>query len=101
MKFVDENLDDFLNEMQGGKGDHLRIEDVDQYQVEVGREVEMKASYGTLAVEWHIAMKLLEKKKIQVKPIISHLAPLEDIQDVFQKLLNPETPWVQAVVTFK
>jgi 2-desacetyl-2-hydroxyethyl bacteriochlorophyllide A dehydrogenase len=67
----------------------------------VGREVEMKTSYGTLASEWHIAMKLLEKKKIQVKPIISYLAPLEDIQDVFQKLLNPETPWIQAVVTFE
>ena len=67
----------------------------------VGREVEMKTSYGTLAVEWHIAMKLLERKKIKVKPIISHLAPLEDIQDVFQKLLKSETPWVQAVVTFE
>jgi len=66
----------------------------------VGREIEMKASYGTLAAEWHIAMKLLEKKKIQVKPIISHIAPLEDIQGVFQKLLEPETPWVQAVIAF-
>ncbi len=67
----------------------------------VGREVEMKASYGTLAGEWYIAMKLLEKKKINVKPIISNLAPLEDIQDVFQELLKPETPWIQAVVTFE
>lgn len=67
----------------------------------VGREVEMKTSYGTLAGEWYIAMKLLEKGKIQVKPMISHLAPLEDIQDVFKRLLNPQTPWVQAVVTFE
>jgi len=45
-------------------------------------------------------MKLLEKKKIQIKPVISHIAPIEDIQDVFQKLLEPETPWVQAVIAF-
>jgi len=67
----------------------------------VGREVEMKTSYGTLAREWYMAMDLLEKKKIKVKPIISNLAPLEEIQDVFQELLKSETPWIQAVVTFE
>ena len=79
----------------------LAWEQVDCTPVDwVGREVEMKTSYGTLAREWYIAMKLLEKKKIQIKPVISHIAPIEDIQDVFQKLLEPETPWVQAVIAF-
>jgi (R,R)-butanediol dehydrogenase/meso-butanediol dehydrogenase/diacetyl reductase len=67
----------------------------------VGREVEMKTSYGTLAVEWQIALKLLEKKRVQIIPIISHVAPIEDIQGIFQELLRPETPWIQAVISFE
>jgi len=64
----------------------------------VGREIEMKTSYGTLTHEWPIAVWLLESKKVQVKPMISEVIPLKDIQQAFQELLNPDASWVQVVV---
>ena len=67
----------------------------------VAREVEIKTSYGTLAAEWPMAMSLLERRMIQVQPMISKLIPLEDIQSAFQELLRPDTDWVQAVVAFE
>lgn len=67
----------------------------------VGREIEMKTSYGTLPHEWLIAVWLLESKKVQVKPMISEVIPLRDIQKAFQELLKPETSWVQVVVGFE
>jgi len=67
----------------------------------VGREIEMKTSYGTLTHEWPIAVWLLESKKVQVKPMISEVIPLKDIQKAFQELLKPDTPWVQVVVGFE
>ena len=67
----------------------------------VGREIEMKTSYGMLPHEWPIAMCLLESRKIQVKPMISNVIPLKDIQEAFQELLKPDTTWVQVVVAFE
>ena len=67
----------------------------------VGREIEMKTSYGVLSHEWPIAMWLLESKRIHVEPMISNVIPLADIQEVFQELLKPDTTWVQAVVAFE
>jgi len=46
-------------------------------------------------------MALLERRKIQVQPLISKVIPLDDIQIAFQELLRPETEWVQAVVAFE
>ena len=63
--------------------------------------MEIKTSYGTLAGEWPIVMSLLERRKVQVQPMISKLIPLEDIQAAFQELLKPDTDWVQAVVAFE
>jgi threonine dehydrogenase-like Zn-dependent dehydrogenase len=67
----------------------------------VAREVEIKTAYGSLAGEWPMAMSLLERRKIQVKPMISKLIPLDDIQEAFQELLKPDTDWIQAVVAFE
>ena len=67
----------------------------------VGREIEMKASYGTFANEWQIAMQLLEDKKIQTKPSISKIIRLDDIQEMFQELLKPNNDLVQVVVSFE
>jgi (R,R)-butanediol dehydrogenase/meso-butanediol dehydrogenase/diacetyl reductase len=67
----------------------------------VAREVEIRTSYGILAGEWPMAMSLLERRKIQVQPVISKLIPLEDIQAAFQELLRPDTDWVQAIVAFE
>lgn len=67
----------------------------------VAREVEIKAVYGSRAGEWPVAMALLERRKIQVQPLISKVIPLDDIQGAFQELLRPGTEWVQAVVAFE
>jgi 2-desacetyl-2-hydroxyethyl bacteriochlorophyllide A dehydrogenase len=67
----------------------------------VGREVEMKAVYGALADEWPIASKLLESRRISVKPLISKIVSLGEIQEAFQELLKPNTGWVQVVVAFE
>ena len=39
---VKENVNSYINELKGGKGDHLSPDDVDSYQLEVGQEVEME-----------------------------------------------------------
>jgi 2-desacetyl-2-hydroxyethyl bacteriochlorophyllide A dehydrogenase len=67
----------------------------------VAREVEVKTSYGTLAGEWPMAMSMLERRKIQVQPMVSKLIPLDDVQEAFQELLKPDTDWIQAVVAFE
>lgn len=66
----------------------------------VAREVEIKAAYGTRAGEWPMAMRLVERRQVHVRPLISHLIPLTDIQAAFDELLRPDTEWVQAVVAF-
>ncbi len=80
----------------------LSWEPVDCLPVDwVAREVEIKASYGSLAGEWPMAMHFLARCRVQVQPMISRVIPLEDIQAAFQELLKPDTDWVQAVVALE
>jgi (R,R)-butanediol dehydrogenase/meso-butanediol dehydrogenase/diacetyl reductase len=67
----------------------------------VGREIEMKASYGALPGDWPIALELIESGNVILKPMISEIIPLEDIQSAFQQLLKPDVKWVQVVVAFE
>ncbi len=60
-------------------------------------QAESVISRLTMSISGNIAMWLLESKKIQVKPMISNVIPLGDIQE----LLKPDTTWVQAVVAFE
>ena len=77
----------------------LAWEQVDCLPVEwVGREVEVKACYGSLNSEWLISLALMAEKKIQTKPMITQIIGLEEIQEAFQELLKPDTPQVQVVV---
>jgi threonine dehydrogenase-like Zn-dependent dehydrogenase len=64
----------------------------------VGREVEMKACYGSLNSEWLISIALMDEKKIQTKPLITKIIDLSEIQEAFQELLKPDTDEVQIVV---
>ena len=64
----------------------------------IGREVQMKAAYGYLPSEWLPVMWLLETGQVRVSSMISEVVPLSDIQSAFQELLNPDTPWIQAVI---
>lgn len=64
----------------------------------IGREVQMKAAYGYLPSDWLPALWLLETGQVRVSSMISEVVPLSDIQSAFQELMNPDTPWVQAVI---
>ena len=77
----------------------LAWEQVDCLPVEwVGREVEVKACYGSLNSEWLISLALMAEKKIQTKPMITQIIGLGEIQEAFQELLKPDTSQVQVVV---
>jgi len=77
----------------------LAWEQVDCLPVEwVGREVEVKACYGSLNSEWLISLALMAEKKIQTKPMITQIIGLGEIQEAFQELLKPHTSQVQVVV---
>ena len=64
----------------------------------IGREVQMKAAYGYLPSEWRPVLWFLETGQVRVSPMISEVVPLSGIQSAFQELLDPDTPWVQAVI---
>jgi threonine dehydrogenase-like Zn-dependent dehydrogenase len=77
----------------------LAWEQVDCLPVEwVGREVEVKACYGSLNSEWLISLALMAEKKIQTKPMITQIIGLGEIQEAFRELLKPDTSQVQVVV---
>lgn len=77
----------------------LAWELVDCLPVEwVGREVELKSCYAHLNSEWPISMGLLASGEIQTKPLISKVIGLEQLDETFQELLNPENQLVQVVV---
>jgi len=67
---VAENLNEYIDHLKGGKGDHLHIEDVDQPQVEVGREVEMEHT---------------DNEMVALEIAIDHLA---EIPDYYTKLVQ-------------
>jgi (R,R)-butanediol dehydrogenase/meso-butanediol dehydrogenase/diacetyl reductase len=64
----------------------------------VGREVEMKASYGHLNSEWEISLNLMRMGKISTKPMITKIIELSEIDDAFRDLLEPKSQSVQLVV---
>ena len=77
----------------------LAWELVDCLPVEwVGREVELKSCYAHLNSEWPISMGLLARGEVQTKPLISKVIGLEQLDETFQELLNPENQLVQVVV---
>jgi 2-desacetyl-2-hydroxyethyl bacteriochlorophyllide A dehydrogenase len=65
----------------------------------VGREVEMKAAYGTEARDWQIAVSLLERGTVRVDELRSRVVPLEEIDSIFQELLDPRTELIQVIVS--
>jgi threonine dehydrogenase-like Zn-dependent dehydrogenase len=65
----------------------------------VGREVEMKASYGTEARDWQIAVSLLDTGMVRVGELRSRGVPLDEIDSAFRELLTPRTGLIQVIVT--
>jgi threonine dehydrogenase-like Zn-dependent dehydrogenase len=64
----------------------------------IAREVEMKACFAHLNSDWAVALELMRTQKAVTKPIITKVIPLDQIQDAFQELLQPDTAQVQIVV---
>jgi threonine dehydrogenase-like Zn-dependent dehydrogenase len=65
----------------------------------VGREVELRAAYGSTARDWQVSFDLLRQGKVDAEALVTDVIPLDDIQSTFQALLKPTTQ-VQAVVAF-
>ncbi len=63
----------------------------------IGREVQLQCSYGAEAVDWDFCLSLLASGKVDGKPLISDIVPLEEIQTTFQSLLRP-TDQLQILV---
>ena len=58
----------------------------------IGRQVELKAAYGSDPIDWRTSVDLMEKGQVQVEPMLgsdSHV-PLAGIQDAFKNLIKPE-----------
>ena len=55
----------------------------------VGREVQLQCSYGSDADDWPLALDLLATGRVQGRPLISNVVPLDQIQAAFQRLLAP------------
>ena len=53
-------------------------------------ELEVKGSWGTLRTSWKLAIKLISLKKLQVKPLISAILPLEQWEKGFQLMESKE-----------
>jgi threonine dehydrogenase-like Zn-dependent dehydrogenase len=64
----------------------------------VGREVELKSCYSHLNSDWLVSMTLLKEKKVQVKPMISRVIHLDQIDEAFRELLAHDNELVQVVV---
>lgn len=64
-----------------------------------GREVVMKAIYGSVPAEWQHSLQLMKTGGFQVEPLLTGKAfvPLDDIQEAFENLLNPKEE-IQIVI---
>lgn len=58
----------------------------------VGREVEMKASYGSTPEDWQIALQLMADGKIDARPLIAEdsFVGFDEMQDAFERLMTPD-----------
>ncbi len=58
----------------------------------IGREVELKASYGSTPEDWQIVLDLMSRGKIDHRPMISEASFIgfDDIQQSFERLMTPD-----------
>ncbi|MBI4305748.1 MAG: zinc-binding dehydrogenase [Chloroflexi bacterium] len=54
----------------------------------IGREVQLQASYAADGQDWKTSLDLIAGGQVQTGPLISRVAPLEEIQAAFQGLLQ-------------
>jgi (R,R)-butanediol dehydrogenase/meso-butanediol dehydrogenase/diacetyl reductase len=71
----------------------LAWEDVPLLTVEwVGREVEMKASYGSTPEDWEITLQLMERGQIDHEPLIGpdHFITFDQVESSLERLIIPD-----------
>ena len=59
----------------------------------MAREIEFKASWGSLPADWQIALDLMRTGKVSTSEMVSGtgFVPLDDIQETFEGLMKPTT----------
>ena len=57
----------------------------------VGREIQMKASYGSNSKDWSTALKLMERGLIKTEDMLSKksFVDFESLQESMTRLMNP------------
>jgi L-iditol 2-dehydrogenase len=50
----------------------------------------IKGSYGGASLDWDRVLNLVSAGRIQLKPLISEIMPLQDVQEGFEKLRRKE-----------
>ena len=62
------------------------------------RELTLMASRNALSRDFTRIVALIEEKKIDTRPWITHHANFEDVPNVFPSWLNPDNAVIKAVV---
>ena len=68
-------------------------EDVDLLTVEwIGREVEMKAAYGSEPVDWRTVLNLMEREQISNESMVTpeSFIGFDEMQSSLERLMKPE-----------
>jgi (R,R)-butanediol dehydrogenase/meso-butanediol dehydrogenase/diacetyl reductase len=68
-------------------------EDVDLLTVEwIGREVEMKASYGSQPIDWRTVLKLMERGLLSKQAMVTDesFIGFDEMQSSMERLMKPE-----------
>jgi len=83
---IDESLDIVR---KGGKilwaGGGIRggiVAPVDTYKIIV-KELDVKGEISQIPYDWHTAIHLVKEGKVQLKPLVTHVYPLEEWKDAF------------------
>lgn len=73
--------------------------DFSPFKVLVERAVSLQANCGWLTPDFHHALNLLKREKINVKPIITHTFPLEDWENGFNVFSCDENQSIQVMLS--
>ena len=71
----------------------MACEDVDLLTVEwIGREVEMKASYGSQPIDWRTVLKLMERGLLSKQAMVTDesFIGFDEMQSSMERLMKPE-----------
>jgi len=90
MKFVQESLNEYVKHLQGGKGDDLNAEDVDQDQLKIGVATEMEHTTDE-EISQEIALDhLAEVPDYYTKLVQAGLVDEDDALELFKDLIEDE-----------